>query len=294
MPRIRRIAVTLIELLVVIAILALLVGLILPAVQKIRGTAARIKCANNLKQLGLASHSYHDTHDGLPPGCSFQNGLSAQPHMSWHNRLLPFIEQNAIWQQSLQAFAADRFFLTPPHYSNLERVVKALVCPSDRRTQSPFDFRVFKVAFTDYLGVWGTDHRHRDGIFFLDSAVRLTDISDGTTNTVMIGERPPSADHALGWWYAGWGQSKDGSAEMALGVRELNDHPRYTTCPRGPHQFAPGDDANICDTFHFWSHHPGGANFALADGSVRFLTFAANSLLPALATISGGEVVDIP
>jgi prepilin-type processing-associated H-X9-DG protein len=295
MSRNPRKAITLLELMVALAIIAILTGLLLPAVQKVRTAAATVRCKNNIKQLALAAHNYHDAHEGFPAGCSYQNGSSLQPHMSWLNRLLPYLEQEAIWQRSLIAFSQDRFFETPPHFPNLERVVTLLVCPSDSSARSAFDFRVFRVAFTDYLRVWGTDHRQMDGVFYLDSATRLSDITDGTTNTLMIGERPPSSDHNLGWWYAGWGQSKDGSADMILGVRELIDSDRYRRkCPAGPYRFGPGTDSNVCDAFHFWSRHPGGANFAFCDGSVRFLTYGANSIMPALATRAGGEVVEIP
>lgn len=289
-----RSAFTVIELLVVIAIVAILMGLLLSAVQRVRAAAVRTKCANNLKQLGLALHNGHDAQRRLPPGCSYENGASPQPHMSWLARMLPYVEQEAMWRESLQAYSQNTFFETPPHFPILKRVVPTFVCPSDNRSEAPWDFIVFQVAFTDYLGVWGTDHTQRDGVLYLDSRVRLTDITDGTSNTLMIGERPPSADNKLGWWYAGWGQSKDGSAEMLLGVRELNDHPRYTDCSHGPYHFTAGKPTNNCDLFHFWSYHPGGANFAFADGSVRFLSYSADSVFPALSTRAGGEVVQIP
>jgi prepilin-type processing-associated H-X9-DG protein len=150
------------------------------------------------------------------------------------------------------------------------------------------------MAFTDYLGVWGTDRRHRDGVLFLDSEVRLREIADGTSNTLMVGECPPSADGILGWWYAGWGQAKDGSAEALLGVAEWNDGPFYRKCPRGPYSYVPGRLTNQCDMFHFWSLHPGGANFVFCDASVRFLPHSAAPLMPALATRSGGEAVSLP
>jgi len=292
---IRRAAFTLVELLVVIAIVAILLGLTMAAIQRVREAAARTTCQNNLKQLALALHQYHSTYEKLPPGCTFLNGKSPQPHMGWETRLLPFLEQQALWEQAVAAYQQEPFFENPPHLSILERVIPTFICPSDSRTRSAHSFDdTLRAAFTDYLGVWGTDHQHVDGVLYLDSAVRLSDITDGTSRTLMIGERPPSANYTLGWWYAGWGQSKDGSAEMLLGVREINDSQGSRSCPRGPYHFGPGSASGPCDHFHFWSHHPGGANFAFADGSVRFLGYDADSVLPALATRAGGEVDPTP
>ena len=124
--------------------------------------------------------------------------------------------------------------------------------------------------------------------------MKLGDITDGTGNTLAIGERPPSPDFILGWWYAGWGQDQDGEAEMLLGTRTRNRYQRTPQCPRGPYDFAGGKLDNPCDAFHFWSLHPGGANFAFADGSVRFLAYSANSVLPELSTRAGGEIASIP
>jgi prepilin-type processing-associated H-X9-DG protein len=135
----------------------------------------------------------------------------------------------------------------------------------------------------------GRDAFHEDGVLFLDSAVRLTDVTDGTSNTLAVGERPPSADLILGWWYAGWGQAKDGEGDMVLGARTRNHSIYGRGCPSGPFEFQPGSFGNQCDAFHFWSPHSNGANFLVCDGSVRFLSYSANRILPALATRAGGE-----
>src|SRR5436190_6119415 len=105
-----RSAFTLLELLVVIAILAVLVGLIVPAVQKVRAASQRATCLNHLKQIGLALHNYHDVQRQLPPGCSSRRGADPQPHMSWLTRLLPHLDQESVWQEALRAFAQDKFF----------------------------------------------------------------------------------------------------------------------------------------------------------------------------------------
>lgn len=142
---------------------------------------------------------------------------------------------------------------------------------------------------TSYLGVLGRNGFRNDGALFADSKVTFADIRDGQSNTILIGERPPSSDFRIGWWYRGWGASKDGIGEMILGVRERNFSADYKACPPGPYSFVRGDLKNPCDTFHFWSLHPGGANFAFADGSVRFLSYSADAILPALSTCAGGE-----
>src|SRR5262249_19229050 len=129
-----------------------------------------------------------------------------------------------------------------------------------------------------------------------DSKVRSGEITDGLSNTLMASERPPSTDLRYGYWYAGAGQGVSGSGDMLLGVAEINVLRRgnSSTCPRGPYAFSPGDLRNQCDMFHFWSLHSGGAHFLFADGSVKFLSYSAAPILPALASRAGGETVDIP
>ncbi len=129
----------------------------------------------------------------------------------------------------------------------------------------------------------------------MGSKVRFADIVDGTSNTLLAGERPPSPDFWFGWWYAGAGEAGTGAGDMVLGARELNvNASTYTAaCPVGPYSFKPGKIQEMCDVFHFWSLHDGGANFLFCDGSVRFLTYSADSILPALATRAGGEIVSL-
>lgn len=286
-----RIGFSLVELLVVIAILGVLIALILAAVQKVRQAACRAECANHLRQMSVALHQYHDAHAVFPPGCSFLDGADPYPHMTWMTRILPYLEQESLWQESVDAFGQAKFFEMPPHHPILSRPLAVFGCPLDDRLRDPKQFGDFEVAFTSYMGVEGTNRVQLDGVLYLDSDVRLSSIIDGTSNTIMVGERPPSADGHFGWWYAGWGQKKDGSCDSVLGVQELNQYPgTLDTCPPGPYEYGPGRISNQCDVFHFWSLHGGGANFMLADGSVRFFSYSAVTVMPALATRAGGEV----
>jgi prepilin-type N-terminal cleavage/methylation domain-containing protein/prepilin-type processing-associated H-X9-DG protein len=289
---------TLIELLVVIATVAVLIGLLLPAVQKAREAAARSVCLNNLKQINLALHGYHDARNGLPPGHRSFANPDRQPMTGWPLSCLPFVEQKQLHDQSVIAFRTNGSpFANPPH-TGLAIVVRLYTCPADPRvaTAQVCQRDNFPVAFTSYLGVSGRDSPARDGLLYHDSRHRITDATDGTSNTLLLGERPPSADYQFGWWYAGSGQLGTGSADLILGVREPNLLPITTGSPCGPgaYPFSPSRFTDPCGMFHFWSPHPGGAHFAFADGSVRFLRYSADPLMPALATRAGGEAEVVP
>lgn len=282
-------AFTLIELLVVIFIIAALMGLLLPAVQKVRGAAARIQCANNLKQIGLALHNYHDTHTALPPGKSSSRQQEPYPGVSWQARILPQLEQDALWQSAVFYYSLTRDPLLHPLFAT---PVRAFQCPADGRVSEAHFTRGRYAALTSYLGCAGTNYRQRDGVLFFDSKVRLTGVTDGTSNTLLVGERPPSPDFWYGWWYTGDGSSGTGVLDMMVGDRELRDtDPSTANCPPGPYHFVPGRFDRQCDVFHFWSPHNGGANFLFCDGSVHFLSYAADNVLPALGTRAGGDVV---
>jgi prepilin-type N-terminal cleavage/methylation domain-containing protein/prepilin-type processing-associated H-X9-DG protein len=290
----RRPAFTLIELLVVIAIIVVLIALLLPAVQKVRGAAERTSCQNHLKQQGLALHNYSDVHLSFPPGTQPDPALP-HFHMSWMTRLLPFVEQDSLWQVTLAAYQVEpNPFNNPPH-TGLSLVMRIYTCPSDNRTlQVSYvggPVGTLLLGFTEYQGVSGTDLNSNDGILHPQAQVRFSDITDGASNTLIVGERPPSADLYYGWWYAGAGQppSYTGSCDVLMGVRELNIS--QSGCAAGPFHFQPGVLANQCDEFHYWSLHPGGGHFLFADGSVHFLSYAADALLPALATRAGGEAI---
>lgn len=285
---------TLIEVLVVLVVIGILIALLLPAVQKTRAAAAKTHCAVNLREIGLALNNYYSVKKQLPPGTG--SLADPYPHLSWQARLLPFIDQPALWKGAELAYQESLYPISSAHYTIFSTVVPLLSCPADGRASTAHDVygSGTLIAFTSYFGVEGRNLFTKDGVLFVDSRVRLDQIFDGTSNTICVGERPISADGTYGSWYIGVGQD-NGSAGVVLGSREFNIRANPTgpfalsKCPRGPYSYAPGTPENPCDQFHFWSHHVHGSNFVFCDGSVRFLSYSADAVLPALSTIAGNE-----
>ena len=176
------------------------------------------------------------------------------------------------------------------------------------------------MAAANYLGVSGTNAETRDGLFTANQRVRLLHIVDGTSQTLLVGERgfrrgaltviddtDDINNLRFGHWFSAPGQ-RNGSVGIVLGTRELNFGAGQSLlewerdCPKGPYRFGPpgqirdatGKVREECDLFHFWSWHSGGANFLFADGSVHFLAYGADAVLPALGTRAGGEVATPP
>jgi prepilin-type N-terminal cleavage/methylation domain-containing protein len=367
----RRSGFTLIELLVVIAIIGVLISLLLPAVQKVREAANRTQCLNNCKQMGLALHNYHDTFKRFPPGVD--SGIRpwrAPPNQgytrywSWMAYILPFIEQDNVWNMAVQwAHKGDpvtnpptTYFYTPwgdwfNAYANtkgpnpaLGTPIKTYTCPSEPRNLgaepvilSSDGVTTSPVAFTEYLGVAGlqadfgvpTDPDasgtvpqppdHSGILVYSDIStkrkVNFASIVDGSSNTVMIGERPPSIDLASGWWFAGSGFDGSGIGDVLMGAREwlyAEDIPSGTVsgvygtgCPMTSVGFQPGSIQDNCAQVRFWSWHPAGANWTFGDGSARFMAYTIDtptlppgagqpiqqSTLTQLCTRNGGEVI---
>jgi prepilin-type N-terminal cleavage/methylation domain-containing protein/prepilin-type processing-associated H-X9-DG protein len=290
----RRSGFSLIELLVVIAILALLVALIASAIHRVRGAAARVECANRMRQVALALQQYHDANGVFPEGCSVQDGNSKTLYAGWHVQILPHIERENEYRIAMDDFRRQPWSTRDSTHSVFTLTIPTYVCPQDSRIANSRAVMGFQnpVAFTSYLGVCGTDCMvpSPDGILFTDSRIKRTMISDGLSQTVMIGERPPSENLRRGWWYAGIGQQDSGSTDMILGVRERNFDEVYP-CTVRDHHYKSGTISEPCDIYHFWSLHPSGAHFAYADGSATMIAYEARNLLEAQATRAGNESI---
>jgi prepilin-type N-terminal cleavage/methylation domain-containing protein/prepilin-type processing-associated H-X9-DG protein len=296
-----RSGVSLVEVLIVLAVVGILFALGLAAVQQTREKAARASCASNLRQLGLALHQYHDAFHVFPQGIT-NIGLPIEPApsspdeyhlMRWHGRILPFVEQQSLWDLTVEAYQQDWTFLNDPPHTARTVWVPVFLCPADTRRAFPgWPSSADIPASTSYVGVAGVSHFREDGILFLDSRVRLADVTDGASNTLLAGERPPEVNYFLGLWYANSGYWI--TAQSTLGVRETGVRDWIPGCPDGPYLFGPGTLRDPCSAFHYWSLHANGANFLFADGAVRFLPYPAAPFLPALATRSGGEIASFP
>lgn len=285
---------TLIELLVVIAIIAILIGLLLPAVQKVREAAARMKCSNNLKQMGLALHNYHDSNQALPAGY-YNSGMFV--YTGWQLQLLPYLEQQNLWTKCYSFLQSQPGNTDSNSFPAAGFVMSGFICPSNTRPQTVV-YGGVTYELTSYLGCAGTTSNFPvsgDGILYCNSKVRMTDITDGTSNTVAVGERPCTGDNYVGWGFSpyGWGA---GDGDTVLGARDttlagymgdLSTNVGLQT-PRQPNNTSEIDGA------HFWSFHSGGANFLFSDGSVRMLNYSANTVFPQMCTRNGGEVFANP
>ncbi|MCG6155330.1 DUF1559 domain-containing protein [Rubinisphaera margarita] len=276
---------TLIELLVVIAIIAILVALLLPAVQQAREAARRSSCKNNLKQLGLALHNYHDTHSVFPPGqirgfFDVPNSTTDQEFgngFSWGAMLLPFMEQGPTYDQldfSLGVFQGNnktviQNLISPP----------VVICPSDsdRSPRRAFHTNgnlnyMSSVPSTSYYGStgpfnWsdGTNMRTSGGFFTIDPAPASTmaSIKDGTSNTIAVGEKAGSV------WNGGSFLGANSSAQVQGGSDFASSQDHYLNYARYPIQNTP---VSVYTNIRFGSEHDGGAQFLMADGSVRFIS----------------------
>jgi prepilin-type N-terminal cleavage/methylation domain-containing protein/prepilin-type processing-associated H-X9-DG protein len=284
---------TLIELLVVIGIIAVLIALLVPAVQKVREAVSRLKCSNNLKQLGLALHHYQDVCGTFPPGQVGSGTLGTVNH-GWAVFILPYFEQQSLYD----LYHRDQTLAAPANQGVVARPLKNFCCPStpgpDRYDYTHGLFPTYggKGACGDYAPTFAVDPAlatgDKRGVLAPNSTARIGDITDGTSNTILLTEdagRPqlwragravPGADQAVkgGPW-----------AGFETGITVMGSTPDGTQ--------RPGPCALNCTNDHeVYSFHPGGANAVFADGHVQFLKVGMSvHVLAALVTRSGGEDV---
>ena len=292
---------TLIELLVVIAIIAILVALLLPAVQQAREAARRSSCKNNLKQIGVALHNYHDTFKVLPPGYIVRN-ISASamasmeaaqggPGFAWGTMILPQLEQAPLYDSM-------NFNLNSTDSPNIGLATTSLsvfLCPSD---PAPLTFSVtdgssntYQLASANYVGVLGYGNVSMTpgkpagkGVFYRNSSTKLRDLTDGTSNCMMVGERASTHNFVQGapavaansTWYAaipdvqrpaGMGMMTEWQGSLVLGHVGQPAMTSPMVMPAMNH--TPNTTNHIVN---FSSPHTGGIQFLMADGSVHFLS----------------------
>ncbi len=298
---------SLVELLVVIGVIGVIVGLALPAVQAARDTASRAACQNRLRQLGVGLHDYHAAHRRFPNSGWGVNPAAVGPAtpdevLTWMANVLPHLEQQALYDQAFAACRAERLaYLDPPHAGN-STPVAAFVCPADGRLTLPLATPSGRsAALASYIGVAGSavplsfpsgQQKAPGGGFDWSQSVRLTDVADGTSNTIHVAERPsPDTAQAGDWYQSGWGRE---DFPGPSGTMHYFQPPSVFGDPCPGSLYGPGRTDNPCDRYHFWSLHRGGANFLYCDGAVRFLPYTARSVMSALCTRSGNESVEQP
>lgn len=311
----QRRGVTIIELLVVIAIIGMLTALLLPAVQQAREAARHTQCRNNLKQLGIASHNYHDVHNTFPPGVvgpmpalNFPQ-YAGLKHHALGSYLLPFVDQPVLASQ----YRADASWFDPPNQPVVNTQLPVWQCPSapgnrihdgslPTKTPPPMDPFVGTAACGDYAGMSFVDaglvprgviappaatldkRGNYEGVFTANDCRRLADIADGPSHTILIGECAGRPQFWQGHRQVPdvWLRGGPWASRNVLWCRGTTpDGSNLGTCA-----------VNGTNDHEVYSFHSGGANVVLADGAVRFIGVSIDiRVFAALVTRAGGEVV---
>lgn len=302
---------TLIELLVVIAIIAVLIALLLPAVQQAREAARRSTCRNNMKQLGLALHNYHDTFTTFPYGWDTRGSL-------WSAHILPYMDQaniynTLIWQES----GPGNWDLdTSPNEWACETVIPTFICPS-LPIPSQHDYNgINQRAVASYRGNAGSEASSDDqstsnaimpgsksletkdlnGMFSGCSRVKIAHVTDGTSTTILLGESQTDPDFSkdgqgMDHWYIGSPQADPCACDGGTGGTEFTEAVGTTILGMNLRNTNPAADGSLMEiTFGSW--HEGGAFFTMGDGAVRFISENIDlNLYKALSTKQGGEMI---
>jgi len=280
-------AFTLVELLVVIAIIGVLVALLLPAVQAAREAARRVACTNNVMQLNLALHGHEFHHEALPAGVTNPDGpIRNEPqgiHVSWLVKILPYMEQNAVYRKFDQAAGAYADV-----NSELRSVrIRLLECPSDG---TPAMNLANTVARSSYVGCHhdaeGPIDKDNHGLLFLNSKIKYSQIYDGSSQTILIGEALTSAD-GLGW--------VSGTRATLRNTSTIETAQPYLPPAQTRNDEKDKDKTGSLFVGGFGSQHPGGAIFGFADGSTRYLTRNTEpDVLRRLGNRADGEIIKQP
>jgi prepilin-type N-terminal cleavage/methylation domain-containing protein/prepilin-type processing-associated H-X9-DG protein len=304
-PKSRR-GFTLIELLVVIAIIAVLIGLLLPAVQKVRESANRAKCSNNLKQLGLALHNYHGDRQLFPSGVYNMIGSDGAAYVGedrrvWLHYILTYIEQPTIGTAAQNEVATNALYAVAPTSSYVNNVINLLMCPSDVNAGKKYTFGNSGQGFhANYVACAGSTTFNGasttpaftvlDGIFYAQSQNSIANITDGTSNTLLLSEilvSPDVTQHDCRGRI--WNNARSASVLFStFGQPNTSTPDRLSHCQSIP--TAPCTTGSDNMVTFARSLHPGGVNAVLADGSVRFVSNAIDpTVWLALGTRSGNE-----
>ena len=266
-------AFTLLELLMVVGIIAVLIALLLPAIQSAREQARRAQCINNLLQMGIAMGNYASTHSVLPPGVVNDKGpIVSQPvgyHHGWTVQILSFIDQDNVYRR----FALEESIYAPSNETARSVVISTFMCPSSSRAWSGNGSISYAGCHHDVEAPIAADNH---GVLYLNSHVRFDDITDGLAQTILLGELKSNEPAILSWASGTRATLRNTGADLnsenpltALfaGIAEFSKEEKHAATARMiaggaiPFDFVGG----------FSSSHPGGANFAFGDGSVRFI-----------------------
>ena len=320
---------TLIELLVVIAIIAILIALLLPAVQQAREAARRSQCRNHLKQMGMALHTYHDSHRVFPPG-GLGSKVWSQPSMpgnvdtndstaraTWMQMILPYIDQKPLYDLFVPYMNGANGLVNPISWPKAETLIPVLLCPSDPGAGKDFgwsgtlerDPRCFGnyVVCQGSTGTsLGSDHSatRLNGMFYQMSRTRMSDVTDGTSNTLMTSEiivvrdagsaTAANLDTSSDWrgmYYNNFGVTSWFSSQFPPNTPQDDVVRRCIDRANAPCSWASGGSDTNTRMFAR-SHHTGGVHAGLADGSVRFINNSINgTLYGLLGSRSDGQVI---
>jgi prepilin-type N-terminal cleavage/methylation domain-containing protein len=295
----RRQAFTLVELLVVIAIIGVLVALLLPAVQAAREAARRAQCSNNLRQIGIGLHNYHDTYQTFPFGWSNRG-------QAWSACILPFIEQGPLWNTLQWAESNNWDSANTPNQRACETLIKTYRCPSAAIPEHVNNQGIPQRVPATYRGVASStadsddpstsavgrhlEQTDLEGIFFGDSRIGFRDITDGTSNTFMVGEcywdKYTQDGNQMDFWYIGSPQADPwpGSAT------EFSEFVGSTGVPLNARTIAA--TSGYQKELSFASFHPAGTLFTMGDASVRYFPYSTEAATyKALGSRNGGEVL---